>query len=129
MDSCTGEVENYRLWNGILTISEGLIQVKCVNDKFVYYKHKYFNMLNINIYIKYMLIGELELSIYLWIIVTFKLSFWRHPFAAEDPLVSKLCNAIFLQIGSNGDISSYTVHLEWPVGKYIFIKCLGELFL
>ncbi len=28
----------------------------------------------------------------------FGLSFWRHPFTAEDPLVSKWCNATFLQI-------------------------------
>ncbi len=37
---------------------------------------------------------------YLWIIVMFHLfglSFWRHPFTAEDPLVSKWCNAEFLQ--------------------------------
>ncbi len=36
---------------------------------------------------------------YLWIIGMFyQLSFWRHPFTAEDPLVSKWCNATFLQI-------------------------------
>ncbi len=28
-------------------------------------------------------------------------SFWRHPFTAEDPLVSKWCNATFLQIYSD----------------------------
>ncbi len=39
-----------------------------------------------------------------WIIVTFTfyqmfgLPFWRHPFTAEYPLVSKWCNATFLQI-------------------------------
>ncbi len=27
----------------------------------------------------------------------FGLSFWRHPFTAEDPLMSKWCNATFLQ--------------------------------
>ncbi len=37
---------------------------------------------------------------YLWIIVMFlsAVSFWRHPFTAEDPLVRKWCNATFLQI-------------------------------
>ncbi len=40
---------------------------------------------------------------YLWIIVmflsdVFGLSFWRHPFTAEDSLLSKWCNATFLQI-------------------------------
>ncbi len=42
---------------------------------------------------------------YLWIIVMFYqlfgLSFWRHPFTTEDPLVSKWCKATFLQICSN----------------------------
>ncbi len=42
---------------------------------------------------------------YLWITVMFyelfELSFWRHPFSAEDPLVSKWCNAKFLQICSD----------------------------
>ncbi len=28
----------------------------------------------------------------------FGLSFWRHPFTEEDPLVSKLSNATFLQM-------------------------------
>ncbi len=28
----------------------------------------------------------------------FGLSFWWHPFTAEDPLLSKWCNAIFLQV-------------------------------
>ncbi len=39
---------------------------------------------------------------YLWIIVMFLsavwLSFWRHPFTAEDRLLSKWLNATFLQI-------------------------------
>ncbi len=37
---------------------------------------------------------------YLWIIMMFYqlfgLSFWWHPFTAEDPLVTKGCNAKFL---------------------------------
>ncbi len=59
----------------------------------------------------------------------FGLSFWRHPFTAEDPLVSKWCNATFLQISY---IKKQTpLHLGWPEGEYIFIKSsfLGELFL
>ncbi len=41
---------------------------------------------------------------YLWIIVMFflfGLSFWRHPFITEDPLMSKRCNAKFLQTCSD----------------------------
>ncbi len=44
------------------------------------------------------------------------LSFWRHPFTAEDPLVSKLCNAKFLQNFSNEETH---LHLGWPESKYI----------
>ncbi len=36
------------------------------------------------------------------------LSFWRHPFTAEDPLMSKWCNARFLQICSNEETNSST---------------------
>ncbi len=32
-----------------------------------------------------------------WFYQLFGLSFWRHPFTAEDPLVNKWCNATFLQ--------------------------------
>ncbi len=36
---------------------------------------------------------------YLWCFYKlFGLSFWRHPFTAEDPLVSKWCNATILHI-------------------------------
>ncbi len=55
----------------------------------------------------------------------FGFSFWRHPFNAEDPLVSKGCNAKFLQIcfheGTNSSIS-------WMVNFSNF-SFLGKLFL
>ncbi len=35
----------------------------------------------------------------------FRLSFWRHPFTAEHPLLSKRCNATFLQIRSHEETS------------------------
>ncbi len=45
-----------------------------------------------------------------WIIVMFyqlfRLSFWRHPFTAEDPLVSKRYNAKYLQIHSTNSSTS-----------------------
>ncbi len=37
----------------------------------------------------------------------FGLSFWRHPFTAEDPLVSKWWNVTFLQICSNEETPSW----------------------
>ncbi len=44
-----------------------------------------------------------------WIIVIF----WRHPFTAEDPLVSKWCNATFLQNCSHDEINSSTSWMSW----------------
>ncbi len=35
-------------------------------------------------------------------------SFWRHPFTAENPLMSKWCNAKFLQICSDEETNSST---------------------
>ncbi len=43
----------------------------------------------------------------------FGLSFWRHPFTAEDPLESKWCNAKFLQICSDQEINSSTSCMAW----------------
>ncbi len=46
----------------------------------------------------------------------FGLSFWRHPFTAEDPLVSKWCNVEFLQICSDEETTRWTVPLIcWKV--------------
>ncbi len=49
----------------------------------------------------------------------FGLSFWRHPFTAEDPLVTKWCNATFLQTCSDEQTH---LHLGWPEGEYIINK-------
>ncbi len=43
----------------------------------------------------------------------FGLSFWRHPFTAEDPLVSKWCNATFLQICSVEETKSFASWMAW----------------
>ncbi len=45
-------------------------------------------------------------------------SFWRHPFSAEDPLVSKWCNAKFLQTKSV--LKQTHLHLGWP--EYVLKK-------
>ncbi len=37
-------------------------------------------------------------GVYLCFYQLFELSFWRHPFTADNPLVSKWCNAKFIQI-------------------------------
>ncbi len=58
----------------------------------------------------------------------FGLSFWRHPFTAEDPLVSKWCNYNF----SKSILMKKQTHLYlgWSEGEYIFRKCSlsGKLF-
>ncbi len=52
----------------------------------------------------------------------FELSFWRHPFNAEDPLVSKWCNT-FLQISSDeGTNSSW---MAWGWVHFQLIQILG----
>ncbi len=43
----------------------------------------------------------------------FRLSFWRHPFTAEDPLVSKWCNATCKQIWSDEETNSSTSWMAW----------------
>ncbi len=41
------------------------------------------------------------------------LSFWRHPFTAENPLVTKWCNAQFFQICSDEQTNSSTSWMAW----------------
>ncbi len=52
-----------------------------------------------------------------WIIMMFYqlfgLSFWRHPFTTDDPLVSKWCKATFLQICSDEETNSSTFWMTW----------------
>ncbi len=59
----------------------------------------------------------------------FGLLFWRHPFTAEDPLVSKWCNATFLQTWWRNKLiyildclrlSKYSANLHFG-GNYFFI--------
>ncbi len=61
----------------------------------------------------------------------FGLSFWRHPFTAEDPLVSKWCNATFLQIWWRNKliyildglrVSTFSTNFHLYVNYCLFIK-------
>ncbi len=62
-----------------------------------------------------------------WIVVMFisavLLSFWRHPFIAEDPLVSMWWNATFLRICSHEEANSSTSLMAWGcvTAQQIFI--------
>ncbi len=61
-----------------------------------------------------MLIDGLESCGLLWCFYQlFGLSFWRHPFTADDPLVSKWRNATFLQICSDEETNSSTSWIDW----------------
>ncbi len=51
----------------------------------------------------------------------FGLSFWRHPFTAKDPLVSKWCNVTFLQICSDEETNSSKSRMAWEWVKHIFL--------
>ncbi len=110
-------LEEVLLWTRILDRSEGL-KLKCLNA-FVSYKHTAFHFTWHSL---------MEWCGLLWCFYQlFGLSFWRHPFTAEHPWVSKWCNATFLQIWWWNKLS---LHLEW-LGEFIFSKCkfLGELLL
>ncbi len=85
----------YGLWTHILARSNSL-KLKCLlNDEFVYYKPTAFSSQDINCWtgVVWITCGSLWCFYQL-----FGLSFWRHPFTAEHPLLSKWCNATFLQI-------------------------------
>ncbi len=59
----------------------------------------------------------------------FGLSFWRHPFTAEDPLVSKWWNAKFLKISSDEEKNIYILdglRVGTFSANFLF---LGQLFL
>ncbi len=58
----------------------------------------------------------------------FGLSFWRHPFTAEDPLVSKWWNATFLQIWWRRKKNSSTSWKAWGWENFWQFAFLGELF-
>ncbi len=65
-----------------------------------------------------MLIDGLELCWlldynYVFFFQLFGLLFWRHPFTAEDPLVSKWCDATFLQTCSDEESNSSTSWIAW----------------
>ncbi len=56
----------------------------------------------------------------------FGLWFWRHPFTAEDPLVSKWWNAKFLQICSDEETNSSTSWMAWGWIHYQQIVIFGQ---
>ncbi len=98
----------YGLWTGILARSSSL---KLKKLWLIYHKHSFS--------LHKMLTDGLERCGLLWCFYQlFGLSFWRHPFTAEDPLVCKWCNATFLHIWS--DDKQTHLHLGWPEGEHAF---------
>ncbi len=96
-----------------------VLSKKSLNDGFVPYKLLLFIS-------DKTLIDGLEWCGLLWCFISCLDSFfWRHPFTAEDPLVSKWCNATFLQIcyDEKANFSSKLsflgkLFLQWSVLKY-----------
>ncbi len=52
------------------------------------------------------------------------LSFWRHPFTAEDALVGMWCNATFFQLCSDEETIAYILDDLW-VNKMSYIFHFG----
>ncbi len=56
----------------------------------------------------------------------FGLSIWRHPFIAEDPLMSKWCNAIFFQTCSDEETNSSASWMIWKESIFSKISFSGD---
>ncbi len=98
----------YVLWTSILARSENL-KLKRLNDEFLK-NMQLFTSQDVNWWtgVMWTTCGLLWCFYQL-----FGLSFWRHPFTAEDQLVSKWCNAKFLQICSDEETNSSTSWMAW----------------
>ncbi len=79
------------------SLEEALLYLKYLNGGFGFYKHTAFHFTRCCL---------MNWSGLLWCFYyqLFGLSFWRHPFTAEHPLLSKWCNATF-QICSDEGVS------------------------
>jgi len=92
-------------------------------------------LIHLNRFVSYKQFSSLGINWWtgvVWIVVMFfyqlfGLSFWRHPFTTKDPLLSKWCNAKFLQICSDEETNSSWMAWEWVtfqqtviVGKLLF---------
>ncbi len=93
LDVCwqQGNECDYELWSHILSRNDDL-KFKCI-----YLRTHNFSLHKILITCRLLSFNQL-----------FGLSFWRHPFTAEDPLLRKWYNATFLQICSDEETNSST---------------------
>ncbi len=114
----------YGLWTYILIIFlNQWFKVKRLNNGFISYKQAAFHF--------HLIDSSCRLLVdYCNVFISCLDSFWRHPFTAEDPLVSKWWNATFLQIYS--DEENKLIYIldglkESKLSK--FCNFLGELFL
>ncbi len=94
-----------------------LIEVK------THLKAKVLNILTMDLFLSFsphkMLTERLELCGLLWCFnQLFRPSFWRHPFTAEDSLVSKWCNTISPNL-SDEEGNSSTSRMTW---KWVNVK-------
>ncbi len=76
--------------------------ISCKNDmiycrSFIEKDYKFIHYSFVFIHVKFSIAYNLP-KVYCDVLSADWISFWRHPFTAEDTLVSKWCNATFLQI-------------------------------
>ncbi len=71
----------------------------------MYWRKRYYGQLKVKTYYLQTLSFSRNRLNYLWCFYQL-LSFWRHPFTSEDPLVSKWCDAKCLQFCSNEETNS-----------------------
>ncbi len=90
---------------------------------FVFYKHSFSLQKTFIDWLKWC-----GLLVNYWYFFSAVWTFWRHPFTADDPSVSKWCNATFLQIWSdeetNSSISWVAWWQRWTVTKYIYLSAV-----
>ncbi len=98
----------YVLWTCISAGSDCL-KLKCL-DGFVSFKQQFFISQDINWWTG---------VDYCDVFISCLDSFWRHPFTAEHPLLSKRYNATFFQIISDKETNSSQVALGWIHFKQI----------
>ncbi len=117
-------IQHYITCSAMDPAVNGCHQNYCPNSWFVYYKHAVFKEKYVNWWTVVKWCGLL------WCFIqVFGLLFWWDTFTAEDPLVSKLYIATFLQICSDQETIPSTLHLVWPevekmFSKFSFLKAL-----
>ncbi len=92
-ETCTDQINVDRFW------------CERTTGDAMYWRKRYYGQLKVKTYYLQTLSFSRSRLNYLWCFYQL-LSFWRHPFTSEDPLVSKWCDAKCLQFCSNEETNS-----------------------